>query len=370
MSFKPIVNMVIFAGCVQGFFLAALVLASRKKPRVKLPLAGLLAAFSVSLGHSQTVVSVLHIVLPSPGGRIVEPVQLLFGPLLYLFCRNLSSEGKAFSWIDLLHGIPFTAAVLMHIFFITPGNGVSDIPGVSVVAFQRAYVLAAITQFIGYLSLCHRAVVRWRARIGDETAQDVSADFAWLFALMAGFGFFYLASIPILFWYLHGGPAILNEALSMLAALFIFAIGFRALGAGMNRLMAVPGGPAVERYRNSPLDEASSREIFEELCAVMIRERPYADFEISLSTLAGRMGTAPYKLSQAINENSGRNFSEFINGYRVDEVKRLIAGASAPNYTLLDIAFEAGFNSKPTFNKVFKRMTGMTPSQFAGSQKK
>jgi AraC-like DNA-binding protein len=132
----------------------------------------------------------------------------------------------------------------------------------------------------------------------------------------------------------------------------------------------VPAESPAERYRNSPLDEVSSRALHERLRAIMDNERPYIDPEVSLSALAARMEVAPYRLSQAINENSGKNFSEFINGYRVEEVKRLIAGAGREGFTLLDIAFEAGFNSKPTFNKVFKRMTGLTPSRYCELQKK
>ncbi len=367
---ESIINLVVFAGFVQGIFLTALVIASGRKPRVKLPLAGLLAAFSLSLGHSQTIVSIIRLESFPAGGRVIEPSQLLFGPLLYIFCRNLAGSGKAFRPYDLLHAAPFAGAVLLYLSGIAPGEGSMCAGPAAGVSFGRVFVLVAVLQFLAYLSRCHTLVTRWRAHVRDEIAIDVSADFAWLYALMAGLGILYLASVPLLFWYFHGGPAVLNEVLSILASALVFAIGFRALGAGMDRLIALPAESPAERYRNSPLDEASSRALHERLCALMESERPFTDPEVSLSVLAARLETASYKLSQAINENSGKNFSELINAYRVEEVKRLLAGAGGEGFTLLDIAFEAGFNSKPTFNKVFKRMTGLTPSRYFELQKK
>lgn len=69
-------------------------------------------------------------------------------------------------------------------------------------------------------------------------------------------------------------------------------------------------------------------------------------------------------MSHLINAGLGENFYDFINKYRVEEVKRLMADPQKQNYNLLGIALEAGFKSKSTFNLIFKRFTGLTPTEY------
>ncbi|MEL6256529.1 MAG: helix-turn-helix domain-containing protein [Bacteroidota bacterium] len=69
-------------------------------------------------------------------------------------------------------------------------------------------------------------------------------------------------------------------------------------------------------------------------------------------------------LSQIINQKEGKNFFDFINGYRVEEVKRNLADPNFDHFSILGIGLEAGFKSKSTFNAVFKKMTGHTPTAY------
>jgi AraC-like DNA-binding protein len=66
---------------------------------------------------------------------------------------------------------------------------------------------------------------------------------------------------------------------------------------------------------------------------------------------------------------SVENFYDLVNGYRVEEAKRLLLDSKSINYTILSVGFEAGFNSKTTFNTVFKKFTGFTPTEFRDKQK-
>jgi AraC-like DNA-binding protein len=74
-------------------------------------------------------------------------------------------------------------------------------------------------------------------------------------------------------------------------------------------------------------------------------------------------------VSQAINDGMKKNFYDLVNSYRVEEAKRLLMDEKNNNFTILSVGFEAGFNSKTTFNTVFKKFTGLTPTEFRARQK-
>jgi AraC-like DNA-binding protein len=96
----------------------------------------------------------------------------------------------------------------------------------------------------------------------------------------------------------------------------------------------------------------------------METDKPFIYSSLKLNQLAKMIGTTPNSLSQVINEESEQNFYDFINGYRIDEAKKMIRDPANAQVTLLSIAYDAGFNSKSAFNAAFKKYTGMTPSQF------
>lgn len=100
----------------------------------------------------------------------------------------------------------------------------------------------------------------------------------------------------------------------------------------------------------------------ERLETLMCEETPYLDPELTLPALAQRLGTNASVLSAVINNAFDRNFNDFINGYRVEAVKKMLQDPANSHYSLLGIGLACGFNSKSTFNRVFKKMTGRAPS--------
>jgi AraC-like DNA-binding protein len=83
-----------------------------------------------------------------------------------------------------------------------------------------------------------------------------------------------------------------------------------------------------------------------------------------LKQLAEKINCQPHHLSQVINQLFGKNFYDFINTFRVEEVKERIKDENYRHLTLLAIAFDCGFNSKATFNSVFKKFSGISPSVY------
>ena len=98
--------------------------------------------------------------------------------------------------------------------------------------------------------------------------------------------------------------------------------------------------------------------------AYMDEQKPYTNSKLNLVELAHHLKLPPYVLSKIINSGFGKNFFDFVNGYRVEEFKRRVEDPQFRNYTLLSIAFDVGFNSKTAFNRSFKKITNQTPSSY------
>ena len=96
-------------------------------------------------------------------------------------------------------------------------------------------------------------------------------------------------------------------------------------------------------------------------------ERPYKRAELTLGELAWALDTSPHRLSEVLNAQLRLSFHDFVNGYRVREVQKRLASPDGARYTYLALALDAGFASKSTFNAVFKKQTGMTPSVYRSS---
>ena len=99
----------------------------------------------------------------------------------------------------------------------------------------------------------------------------------------------------------------------------------------------------------------------------MEKEKPYLNADLSLPLLATKLQIPPHILSRLINEKFKLNFFDFINSYRVEEVKTKLNSSKFDSLSLLGIALESGFNSKSAFNRVFKKFTGLTPSEYKKS---
>jgi len=94
------------------------------------------------------------------------------------------------------------------------------------------------------------------------------------------------------------------------------------------------------------------------------KDKPYMNNKLKLQDIANYLELASYQLSQVISTELNCNFYTLINKYRIDEAKRNLINPDKQHLTILDIAYEVGFNSKSAFNTAFKKSANMTPSQY------
>ncbi len=110
--------------------------------------------------------------------------------------------------------------------------------------------------------------------------------------------------------------------------------------------------------------KVKAEKIWHELSQFMETKAPYLDPDLSLFSLSEFLHVMPNHLSQTINEKENQNFFDYINKYRINAVKIQILAGKLQEHTLLGIALDCGFNSKASFNRAFKKYTGLTPTEF------
>lgn len=123
-----------------------------------------------------------------------------------------------------------------------------------------------------------------------------------------------------------------------------------------------------DKYERSGLSSEKARRIEKSLRSLMENEAPYADSSLTLTQLADKLDVSPHNLSEVINTRLNLNFFDFVNRYRLEKIKQDLTDPDKKNLKLLAIAFDAGFNSKTAFNTIFKKHTGLTPSEYRQRQ--
>ena len=307
-----------------------------------------------------------------------HPFPLLHGPMLYLYTLYSLRPGMKWRKKDLLHFLPFLISYLyMSPFLFTyteEQKRLSDQAEMDP-SFRVYFVVSLIILIISgilYPVLSYLLIKKHRRRIGDQFAWKEKLNFKWLQLFITGI--FSVYAVVALFTLLRFGLNIqpgFDPAHVFFALIVGFVLVLGYFGIKQQDIFINPVGVEVTElpkskpgYQNSGLKEEEAKMIHSRLKGWMEEEKPYLEPKLSLGELSQQLGVSANYLSQVINQYEGKNFYDFVNAYRVNE---FIATASQPDnkkYNLLALAFEAGFNSKSSFNQIFKKQTGKTPTEF------
>ncbi|HET6559629.1 MAG TPA: AraC family transcriptional regulator, partial [Prolixibacteraceae bacterium] len=123
------------------------------------------------------------------------------------------------------------------------------------------------------------------------------------------------------------------------------------------------------KYQKSSLNDHQKEEILLKLETVMTRDAYYRSNLASLSDISDRVNESQHRVSQVINEKTGMNFYSWLATYRIEEAKKVLSGPESMKLKIDEIAEMVGYNSKASFNKVFKTITGQTPSEFRNASR-
>jgi AraC-like DNA-binding protein len=240
--------------------------------------------------------------------------------------------------------------------------------------------LIVVTEFawnLGLLYFSIRHYRKYRAWLDQNYSDTEKIKFDWLrnflyiftfiFILGAVFDFtgsFFVRLSYIQYFYFEFVLALVTYYLGIAGYLRSQPIEVNFSEAESERIEAVDEDERRALMPDRELEKNKAR-----LRELMSAEKPHLDSQLTLTALARMLGLNASVLSYVINHGFGVNFNDFVNEFRIAEVKAKLNDAAAENSNLLGVALDCGFNSKATFNRAFKKFTGVSPRQYQEGRK-
>jgi AraC-like DNA-binding protein len=302
-------------------------------------------------------------------------ITFTYGPLLYLYVKFMTSPDKKFNWLELLHFIPFAAFFTVSVIFrseplvrdlrtfLRPDKLIS-LRIVYGVSFFLSITIYSILSFIEINR--HQKNLK---NLASFTSQRITLN--WLKILSISFYVTYFIVFILGGLNMIGNFIPFDPYFVIFGFIAIFSTVYSFYGIKQPVIFGEVFHPdqngekkEAEKYSKSGLKDAQAEKYLNKLLSYMETNKPFLDGNLTIHDLSAKTGIARHHITQVLNERYKRNFFTFINEYRVKEVMERFSDPKFNNYTILAIAMDAGFNSKTTFNSIFKSQTRMTPSEY------
>jgi len=391
LSFKVIINTLLFLGAIQGVILTVF-LFNVKSNKLSSQLLGILTTLWAIL--------LLVFALQSYGLFNLYPHLLktfyiiLFAwfPLLYLSVKYLISSQSIFKNKDLLHFLPMVFNVLLFSGFyfksaseklemVRAKEGyyfVANIISDEILAIQGiVYTIIALIIIHNY----KRNIVDYQSNISSKVLNGfrvgiILALIAWVIGIVGAhverleidlgvdlYPFVYLTFVAIIYWL----------SILTIRSPEVFKLNkteVQAFGAKKELYeLSSKKSPEIIELKNSIAEKnIIETDVFIELNKKLIdymeNKKPYLNPELSLQEMSEKLGISRHNLSAVLNQQQKMNFYDFVNTYRINKVKELMANPENKDLNNYELAFDAGFNSKASFYRIFKQYTHQTPSRY------
>jgi len=287
------------------------------------------------------------------------PLQfsMALGPLIYFYVLKITESEYKFRWTDLLHFVPIL--LQQCVLFLKVSKSIQT--GATVYQIGPKLNLVAFISVAIYLYFSLRLIEGFYNQLKFNDLSDrYRHKLQWLKHLLTGFGSLWLLWIPITaidyFYYHHQSGIQAYYILYILLAgmmIWIAATGFSKSETVAPLAPALTQSlPAMLKQKGAWLKKAMETNLY------------HQDPDLSLSSLAELLKVHPHELSRIINVALRKNFNDFVNGYRIREITLKMQDPANDRLTLVGIAFDCGFKSKTTFNRVFREMTGKSAAEY------
>tara|TARA_R110002073_G_scaffold123234_2_gene266835 strand:- start:16912 stop:17979 length:1068 start_codon:yes stop_codon:yes gene_type:complete len=275
-----------------------------------------------------------------------------YGPLLYLYTRSLIYQSFPFRKSQLYHSIPF--------FFFLFAAALGE-------SFCSPYGVLLYLSLFTYLLFSIKEIARYRKVIKETQSSMNRTDLVWLEWTIVIFSVSLLLDlIDQMLWSLDLFANISSIHLTIL--LLINWIFYKGLKQPQIFLGITKNDQEILQHKNNPPQEkipnSDDQKELNRIQEFMRSTDVYTNSELNLKELAKLIEITPRRLSYLINAFLHQNFMGFVNDYRIEEAKHRFENAKDEKETILEIMYDVGFNSKSSFNTLFKKQTGYTPSEY------
>jgi len=305
---------------------------------------------------------------------VTVPFPFLYGPFLYLYTLTSLSNNKKLNKKDYLHFLPAVLSYLymfrFYFFYSAEEKRLVDTGAIDdFKIFSIILLVLFMISGMTYSFYSYKLITKHRQLIDNNFSNDENINLNWLKYCIWGTGLiFSTVVLVVVSRNLMGVEYPFNPDLIFysMAIVGIFALGYFGIRHQNifvdNTVSSITDLQSKSEYKNSGLNDEKARKGHKKLLQIMTEKKPYLEPKLTLSMLAGMLQISPNYLSQIINQFEQQNFNDFVNKYRVEEfIERANKNS---NFSILANAFDSGFNSKSSFNNVFKKHKGITPSQY------
>lgn len=305
----------------------------------------------------------------------IFPVLFLFGPLLYLYVKSLSTENFSIKPILLLHLLPWIA-ISIHRSLVTPVAIYSSIAENPLYIYNKVYYTLLIVSLISYWFFSLKLIVQHKKNIPNHFSNYSSKNsLGWLISVLT---LFLVLFVTDLFTSFVIKVFDVNFQKFSFLSFNLTVFTFIMIFFGINQSVIYKSPKILQnepdysenqvkheaRNSRSSLNEKQMEELTNNVFQYLKNKKPYLNPDYSLQMMAEDLNISRHKLSEAINNGQKKNFYKLINEFRVEEVKEMLVNSAFNHYTVLGIGLECGFNSKTSFNRIFKEETGLTPTEY------
>jgi AraC-like DNA-binding protein len=302
--------------------------------------------------------------------EILDASAFLHGPVLFFYTSAITGNPLKINIKNTLHFSPFVVISILS-------TGLTNNNWEYLIEFNNVLIFLKFLVALIYIVLSIILIQNYRKKITDVFSFTDQLELKWLSSILWG-GIFLLVfgSINLILNHFTSldipqyGGKYLNIAYSV-SIIFLGYFGFRQTTIfipsqfkNQMQFIGQTNKDADDKYGKSRLNKEFLESTSKRLIEFMEIEKPYIDNNLTLFILAEQIGISENNLSQVINSKYQINFFDFVNKYRVELVVEKLKKGEHKMSTLLGIAYDSGFNSKASFNRAFKKSTGLTPSEF------
>ena len=360
-------NTIFIIGAFQSFFFAFILLAKKQNPLPNRFMGLWLLVLCLSFVEYWITNTGFYLQYPYLAG-IISGAPLVYGPFFFLYVYYLLNPQRKWDWKQWWHFLP---VILYYLTGLASFFSVGAEEKIAIMEQIRQgeppmviFVWGIIKGIHGFLYMAY--VVRYLGNFEQQAFNRFSNPdhlrIKWLkilaYCLLAIYGLAILNNALVLFWGIN-----VEFILGLCAAILILGGSYFAIK--QQTLFK------TEEWKVRASDSSEiglpTQELKLRVSEYMDQEKPYLNPDFNMQQFAAGIEIPTKQLSAILNQGFGVNFFTFVNQYRVEEVISRMKDPKNDHLTLLGIAYDCGFNSKTTFNTVFRKLTGQTPSKFKKS---